>query len=111
MADEHGMADKVMEMLKEKLKDWKNNLSEEEQNKLGEIELDTILEKLFSFDNSNFEKDERSKRRDEARKIAKEKATKSETDENENQSYREIDENDESEIYADEEDNTTKEEL
>ena len=100
-----------MTMLKEKLKDWKNNLSEEEQNKLGEIELDTILEKLFSLDNSNFEKDERSKRRDEARKIAKEKSTKSESNENENQSYREIEDNDEAEISADEEDNTKREEL
>lgn len=105
------MTDKIMTMLKEKLKDWKNNLSEEEQNKLGEIELDTILEKLFSLDNSNFEKDERSKRRDEARKIAKEKSTKSESNENENQSYREIEDNDEAEISADEEDNTKREEL
>lgn len=104
------MTDKVMLMLKEKLKEWKSNLSEEEQKKLGEIELDTIFEKLFSFD-SNLERDDRSKRRDEARKMAGENRKKAELDKDENQSFRVIEENDEAEILADDEEIVEKEEL
>ncbi|CAF0948301.1 unnamed protein product, partial [Brachionus calyciflorus] len=103
LAEQHGMTDQVMGLLKQKLNEWKNSLSEEEKQKYGEVQMDLLFEKLFDFSGGSNKPNERAERRDEARKNAGNKRNDFE-DEKASESFLNIDENEEAEISAEDDD-------
>ena len=102
-----------MDLLKEKLGDWKKTLTEEDKQKFGDVEIDKLFEKLFGFDESTNKRDERAKRREEAKKLndeAKKNPEEKETSQT-TQTFVNIEENEEAEILAEDDESNKKEEL